>query len=66
MRLAGEGILPRELGERLAKAAGLRNILVHMYLEVDPVRVHGILRDHLDAFGEFARHISAAVEEVEE
>lgn len=65
LRLAREGVLPEELGERLALAAGLRNILVHMYLEVDPAQVHGILRDHLDVFGEFARWIMAALEESE-
>ena len=63
--LAREGVLPEELGRRLALAAGLRNILVHMYLDVDPVQVYGVLRDHLDVFGEFARHILAVLDKNE-
>jgi uncharacterized protein YutE (UPF0331/DUF86 family) len=41
--LAKLGIVPRDLGDRLAAAVRLRNILVHDYLEVD----HGRLFDEL-------------------
>jgi uncharacterized protein YutE (UPF0331/DUF86 family) len=35
-RLAGEGgLLPRKLASRLERAAGMRNILVHLYAEID-------------------------------
>jgi len=34
-RLAEDGRMPRELAGELAKVAGLRNILVHRYLEID-------------------------------
>jgi uncharacterized protein YutE (UPF0331/DUF86 family) len=33
--LALHGVLPADLGDRLAQAAGLRNRLVHGYMEVD-------------------------------
>jgi hypothetical protein len=36
-RLLEVGILSEQLADELALAAGIRNILVHMYLEVDPV-----------------------------
>lgn len=39
--LVKEGIIDEELSEKLQKAVGLRNILVHMYREVDL----GILAD---------------------
>ncbi len=41
--LAKLGIVPRDLGDRLAAAVRLRNILVHDYLDVD----HGRLFDEL-------------------
>jgi uncharacterized protein YutE (UPF0331/DUF86 family) len=30
--------------------AGMRNVLVHEYLEVDHTRLYAIMRDHLDDF----------------
>ena len=39
--LVKEGIIEEELSEKLQKAVGLRNILVHMYREIDL----GILAD---------------------
>lgn len=37
--LAHHGVIPADLAERLARAAGLRNLLVHGYLEVEPPRI---------------------------
>jgi uncharacterized protein YutE (UPF0331/DUF86 family) len=45
--------LDRDLAGRLAQAAGLRNILVHDYLDVDDEVVWGAL-DHLDDLRGFA------------
>lgn len=61
-RLAREGVLSPELAERLARAAGQRNILVHMYLEVDPAQVHATLRNDLDAFEQFAMSVLEVLE----
>ena len=38
--LAQEGILPNDLAERLARAAGFRNLIVHAYADLDLVQVH--------------------------
>lgn len=46
-----------ELAERLADAAGQRNILVHLYLDVDPALVHETITGELDAFDRFAERI---------
>jgi len=60
-RTLGEhGIIDRDLAERLARAAGFRDLLVHAYADLDLARVHaaavhgpddllaflGALRDH--------------------
>jgi len=50
--LRGDGLDP-ELAGRLAEAAGMRNILVHGYLEVDDEVVWGAL-DRLDDLRHFA------------
>jgi uncharacterized protein YutE (UPF0331/DUF86 family) len=49
--------LDPELAERLAKAASMRNVLVHLYLEVDDEAVWDALShlDDLRQFADFAR-----------
>lgn len=54
--LADAGIIPAELGGRLRLAAGLRNLLVHAYLDIDPDRLWDHL-EHLDDLEVFAGHV---------
>ncbi|HEY5856393.1 MAG TPA: DUF86 domain-containing protein [Aldersonia sp.] len=58
--LAQEGAIPGTLAERLRSAAGLRNILVHAYLDVDPRQLLLHL-DDVDDLTEFARHIESYI-----
>lgn len=60
--LAAIGVLPQELAGRLRLAAGLRNVLVHAYLEVDPRRIWEHLTQ-LDDLVAFARHIEGYLPE---
>lgn len=46
--LAQRGVLPPDLAGRMRKAAGLRNALVHDYLDIDPARLHASLTGDLD------------------
>jgi uncharacterized protein YutE (UPF0331/DUF86 family) len=52
--LSKRGVIDADLAERLSGAAGLRNILVHLYLDVDPERLWAQLKqlDDLKAFAE--------------
>lgn len=55
--LGSEGVIPADLAARLAKAAGLRNILVHEYLEIDHASVWQTIQEDLgdlDAFAAWA------------
>ena len=61
-RLARDCALPGELAARLEKAAGQRNILVHMYVEVDPELIYKTLQEGLDAFNEFAEYVLRVLE----
>lgn len=53
LRSADAGILPEALAKRLADAAGLRNILVHMYETIDYEIVAASLSPALEDFGAF-------------
>lgn len=51
---AGEvGLLPEDLAGRLADAAGLRNVIVHMYDEIDYEIVAASVGDALTDFADF-------------
>ncbi len=56
--LATHKLIPRALATRLEKMAGLRNLLVHDYLRVDPSLVHRMLRKEL---ADFERFIAAVL-----
>ncbi len=62
-RLVQLNVLPPALADRLEKAAGQRNILVHMYVDVDAGMVHDTIKDDLDAFREFAECVLRVLED---
>lgn len=51
-------VLPAELTSRLRQMARFRNLLVHMYQEVDDRRVYRILRESLGDLEEYSRLVS--------
>ena len=57
-RLAGQqGLLGRELSGRLQGAAGMRNVLVHLYEEIDYGILHESVSDALQDFPELIRDL---------
>lgn len=56
-RMAREGVIPTDLAGRLAEAAGQRNVLVHLYLDVDPEVIYETLARDLDVFRDFSSHV---------
>jgi uncharacterized protein YutE (UPF0331/DUF86 family) len=56
------GVFPEEFAKRLVGMVGMRNVLVHMYLDVDLTLVHRMLQENLDDFNEFARYVDAYLE----
>jgi uncharacterized protein YutE (UPF0331/DUF86 family) len=54
--LGREGLMDKELANRLADAAKQRNVLVHLYLDIDDKKVFESL-SHLDDLRQFARFI---------
>jgi len=56
--LAEIGVLPPDFAQKLIGMAQFRNVLVHLYLEVDLRQVHRYLQEDLDDFMVFARYVS--------
>ncbi len=55
---AEEGLLSGDLATRLAPSAGLRNILVHRYLEVDLATVSAAVEEARHSFREYVRQVA--------
>jgi uncharacterized protein YutE (UPF0331/DUF86 family) len=53
------GVVDDELASRLVKMVRFRNLLVHRYWEVDPVRVLGYAREDLGDFEDFLAAIES-------
>lgn len=61
--LEENGVLDSELTGRMVEWAGLRNVLVHIYLEVDQKLLYEILTRDLDQLEHYAAALFKAVEE---
>ncbi len=59
--LAGAGVVPRDLSERLQKTARFRNMLVHMYWKIDYGSVYDFLQTGLDDLRRFSEIIAGLV-----
>ncbi|MEA2109034.1 MAG: DUF86 domain-containing protein [Pseudomonadota bacterium] len=51
------GCLDDAVAERMSKAVGFRNTVVHAYQEIDWKIVYRIITEHLDDFRDYARQI---------
>ena len=60
--LGKHGVLSADFAETFSKAAGFRNILVHMYEEVDVSKLHDYLQNNLEDFNEFSMAIARYLE----
>jgi len=53
--LAKRGLFDNEFLNSLSKMVGLRNKLVHVYMEVDPEKIHQFINDDLDDFEKYIK-----------
>jgi len=63
---ADEGLLPPDLADRLSDAAGMRNIIVHMYETLDYALLHDSIRPALEDFSAFVAACASLAEEPEQ
>lgn len=57
--LAEQGVIDAELAQRLARAAGFRNLIAHQYGALDTERVFAIASSDLDDLLELCRALAA-------
>jgi uncharacterized protein YutE (UPF0331/DUF86 family) len=56
--LASHKVIPKTLAKTLAGMAGMRNVLVHEYLDVDLNLIYTLISRRLDDFEKFIKVIS--------
>jgi uncharacterized protein YutE (UPF0331/DUF86 family) len=57
--LRTHGVIDEQLEQRLAGLGGFRNLLVHDYARIDPIRVRELLETRLGDFTDFADAVEA-------
>lgn len=63
LRLGDLGLIDAELAARLAPSAGLRNVLVHAYADIDLAKVAAAIAPALDDFASYVAALAARVVE---
>jgi uncharacterized protein YutE (UPF0331/DUF86 family) len=56
-------LLPPDLAGRLQEAAGMRNVIVHLYQEIDYAILHASIRPALRDFGHFVALFEARLDD---
>lgn len=64
--LGKHNVLPKDFADELTNMARFRNRLVHIYWEVDTLRVYNIIQTKLGDFEDFMRHVLAFLAKAEE
>jgi uncharacterized protein YutE (UPF0331/DUF86 family) len=59
VRAAEVGLISRELAERLKGSGGMRNILVHEYMDIDDEKVYKTLPIALKDYKEYLKQVNA-------
>ena len=64
--LASLNVIPEDFADKLARMSAMRNVLVHVYWEVDSKLVYRTIHDELDDFGKFLSYVMAFLNKLEE
>ncbi len=61
LSLAKYNVLPDDFSQKIKGMPGYRNRLVHLYWKIEPEEILSIIKDNLEDFNEFIRHIEKFV-----
>ncbi|MGQ9466136.1 MAG: type VII toxin-antitoxin system HepT family RNase toxin [Anaerolineae bacterium] len=61
-----KGIVPADIGQKLQRMAGMRNVLVHLYWDIDYERIYRMVVEELDTFERCVQSIFQYLERQQE
>jgi uncharacterized protein YutE (UPF0331/DUF86 family) len=62
-KLSEAGIITKGVGEKLKKLAGLRNILIRKYWEIDDQKIFRSAKENIEDFEQYLREINQFIKE---
>jgi len=62
VRASEVGLITRELADKIKGSGGMRNILVHEYMEIDDKKVYSIIPDAISHYKEYIRQVDEFLE----
>ena len=65
IKVAKQGIITMKLAEKLAPSGSLRNRLVHIYEEIDPVKVYEAIHNALQNYPIYQRQVKDYLDSLE-
>ncbi len=64
IKAAETGLISRELAEKLKGSAGMRNILVHEYMDIDDEKVYSAIPLALKDYKEYIKQVDGFIEKI--
>ncbi len=65
IRASAVGLISRDLAEKLKGSAGMRNILVHEYMDIDDEKVYNALSLAIKDYKEYLKQVEEFIEKLE-
>ncbi|MFH1505265.1 MAG: DUF86 domain-containing protein [Candidatus Omnitrophota bacterium] len=65
IKAAEVGLISRDLAERLKGSGGMRNILVHEYMEIDDEKVYEVIPEAIKDYQEYIKQVDGFIEKLE-
>lgn len=65
IRASDVGLISRDLAEKLKGSAGMRNILVHEYMDIDDEKVYNVLSLAINDYKEYLKQVEEFIEKLE-
>jgi len=66
IKAAEAGLISRDLAESIKGSAGMRNILVHEYMDIDDEKVYYAIPLAIKGYKEYIKQVEEFVEKIEE
>ena len=65
IKAAEAGLITRQLADLLKGSGGMRNIIVHEYMEIDDKKIFDVLSKAISDFKEYARQVDAYLDKLD-
>lgn len=65
LKAAEVGLISRELANKLKGSAGMRNIIVHEYMDIDDEKVYGVIPQAISDYRDYIKQVDDFIDQLE-